>query len=106
MRYVVKEGMTFGAAGKYGPGDEVELPEEHAKPFFDKLRPVEPEPELVVAESEGNTSALSPSLAARLVAAGVDESELSTMPDFEILKIPGIGKTALMNIREVYPWQA
>lgn len=36
--YQVKPGRTFGAGGKYKPGDRVQLTEEEAKPFLDKLQ--------------------------------------------------------------------
>ena len=56
-KYVVREGMRFGANNQYGPGDEVELTPDEAAGFLDKLQPVkggrvsevevkqEPEPE-------------------------------------------------------------
>lgn len=38
-KYLVNPGVRFGVAGKYGPGTVVELDEEAAGPFLDKLTP-------------------------------------------------------------------
>lgn len=43
--YRVRPGVRFGAAKQHGPGDVVELSEEEAKGFLDKLELVrEPDP--------------------------------------------------------------
>lgn len=50
-KYRVKPGYTYGAFGTFREGDIVEIPEEDAGPFLDKLElvplevPAEPEPE-------------------------------------------------------------
>jgi len=52
MRYRVKPGFRHGAEKQYGPGDIVELSEEEAVGFLDKLEPVQEEPEEPAAQTE------------------------------------------------------
>jgi len=41
-KYRVRPGMTHGLSDQYTEGDIVEMTEEEARPFLDKLEPVRP----------------------------------------------------------------
>lgn len=101
--YQVKQGLRFGAANQYGPGDKITLSVEEAAGFLDKLEPVET-PGVVDVDGDG-LSTITPwnGLEAKLVllleAAGVTEALVPTLTDEELLAIDGLGPTALKKIR-------
>lgn len=108
-KYVVKQGRHHGAMRQYGPGDVVELDEESAKLFADKLDPLlgevtitSPDPQLAV---QGDlVEALDANVVDLLLAGGFTSvAEVAAASDNQLLSLDGVGRVTLRLIREAIP---
>jgi len=105
-QYRVKPGVRFGASDQHAPGDIVDLSEQEAAGFADKLalvrEPATPPrlPEALTPISEAQGS-LPPAIEAALLEAGLATVEqVRATSDAGLLALPGIGRAALKKIRE------
>ena len=113
--YRVKDGLWFGAYREHGGGSVVELTEEQASAFLDKLDPVaevkvprnkkDPAPtttERPPAEGAEGLAQLPPDVQKALVLAGYNsDSKIVEATDTELKELSGIGPATLRHIRKV-----
>lgn len=101
-QYKVKPDVRHGVAGRYGPGDIIELAERDAAPFSDKLELDDPEAELEVELSPlARFRIFDARILKLLEGAGLETlSDVADATDDELLAIDGIGQLTLARIRE------
>ena len=103
--YVVKPGFTFGAGGRLGEGEFVELTEGEAAGFLDKLSLAD-EDESTVDEPQDSELWPTdiPSKTIRRLALGgyVMPSDVQSAADEKLLSMDGLGQSTLDDIRAAF----
>lgn len=107
MIYEVKAGYRFGPSNQYGPGDRVELTEDEARGFLDKLRPVKESAtpadiEPAEVDRPDPWRGLSGAIVTALRKANVTPWGLPDMSYEDLREIDGIGPKAIAAIKGAF----
>ncbi|MCB9172787.1 MAG: hypothetical protein H6637_07720 [Ardenticatenales bacterium] len=107
MIYEVKAGYRFGPSNQYGPGDRVELTEDEASGFLDKLRPVKESAtpagiEPVEDDRPDPWRGLPGAIVTALRRAQVSPRALPYLSDEDLREIDGIGPKAIAAIKGAF----
>lgn len=105
-KFMVKPGCRFGAVDQYGPGDIVELSEQEAAGFADKLAPAPAAPATAPAslavDLPDALGGLPEGVVEALATGGfVAVDQVRQASDAALLALPGIGRATVRKIREV-----